>query len=93
MDFKCLVAVIAAKVTRIACRLIKHAGTSLPGRVALKIDPQILAKLSVDKFIIMVTGTNGKTTTTAMISHILNEAGIKHIVNGHNVGPYKFGGY
>jgi UDP-N-acetylmuramyl tripeptide synthase len=30
----------------------------------------------------MVTGTNGKTTTAAMISHILNEVGLKHIVNG-----------
>ncbi|MFM1583544.1 Mur ligase family protein, partial [Helcococcus ovis] len=35
--------------------------------------------------LISVTGTNGKTTTTAMISHILNKCGIKSKVVG-NIG-------
>jgi UDP-N-acetylmuramyl tripeptide synthase len=81
MDLRCLTAIISAKGTKIICKLLKHDGTSLPGRVALKIDSRILAKLSYGMSVIMVTGTNGKTTTTGMISQILNEAGMEHIVN------------
>lgn len=76
-----MTAIMAARGAKMICRLFQHAGTSLPGKVALKFDPRILTKLSKDQFVIMVTGTNGKTTTTGMISRILSEAGMKHIVN------------
>ncbi len=35
--------------------------------------------------IVAITGTNGKTTTTALTAHILNESGIKAVVAG-NIG-------
>ena len=35
--------------------------------------PQALSELSAEKFTIAVCGTHGKTTTTAMIAHILKE--------------------
>ena len=44
-----------------------------------------LAKSFINKPIIAVTGTNGKTTTTSLITHILNNSGKKAIACG-NIG-------
>ena len=49
-------------------------GTTLPGRLALKFDPDILASLAKDYEVIVITGTNGKTLTTALTVGILEEA-------------------
>ena len=38
--------------------------------------PEALGEISRDKFTIAVSGTHGKTTTTAMIGHILKKAGL-----------------
>ncbi len=49
------------------------AGSTWPGHLALQTEPDILVKLSLklDKGIILVAGTNGKTTTAKMIAQIL----------------------
>ena len=39
-------------------------------------NPQMLGELSKERFTIAVSGTHGKTTTTAMIGHILKKAGL-----------------
>lgn len=44
-----------------------------------------LAKSFIDKPIIAVTGTNGKTTTTSLITHLINSSGKKAISCG-NIG-------
>jgi len=54
-----------------------HKGSSLPGKVALKLDNNILKKIVLPKDIIMVTGSNGKTSTTEIIYSILTENGYK----------------
>ncbi len=56
-------------------------GSSLPGKIALKIRPGILREAAKGYRIIMVTGTNGKTTTSAIITGILENAGYKVISN------------
>lgn len=48
-------------------------GSSLPGKLALKIDPNILDSLAKDFEVIVVTGTNGKTLTTALTVNILKQ--------------------
>ena len=50
-------------------------GSSMPGQVALNIDKNILKKISLPDNIIMVTGSNGKTSTTEMICSVLTESG------------------
>lgn len=48
-------------------------GSSLPGKLALKIDPAILDRLASDYKVVVVTGTNGKTLTTALTVNILQQ--------------------
>ena len=58
-------------------RLLKRGGTTLPGRAALKVSPQLISHLSrqIDAGSIIITGTNGKTTTAALLAAIFKEAG------------------
>lgn len=48
-------------------------------------DIELSYRLFPDAKIISITGTNGKTSTTSMVTHILNESGIKAISVG-NIG-------
>ena len=63
------------------CKLLKFVGgiigkgSSLPGQIALKLYPNILSKIELPKFIIAVTGSNGKTSTVEMIAKILQSNG------------------
>ncbi len=46
-------------------------GETIKGRVILVIDPKAISKLARDRDIVLVSGTNGKTTTTANLAKIL----------------------
>ncbi|HEX7259524.1 MAG TPA: Mur ligase family protein [Candidatus Saccharimonadia bacterium] len=58
-------------------------GSALPGLVAERIDPQIGHKLAknIPHGSIIVTGTNGKTTTSKMLAKILTDGGESLVVN------------
>ncbi len=62
-------------------RFFGRGATNLPGKIALFINPKILTKLTSGFRIIMITGTNGKTTTTKIISKMLSLENIHHISN------------
>ena len=70
-----VLAVAACKLTRFVLRKTGRGGTAIPGIVAMKIAKNILAAVSEGMNIIVVTGTNGKTTTCNMIEHALTSAG------------------
>ena len=70
-----------AKFIFAVLRLLKRGATSLPGKIALKIKPDILNTLSENVKIICVTGTNGKTTTCALLEHYFKERGISYFIN------------
>ncbi len=61
----------------------KGRGTNLPGEIALKISPDFISHIgNIDPAkTIFVTGTNGKSTTTNLIAHVFDKAGIKLAVN------------
>ena len=48
-------------------------GETLSGRFILAIDPNAISKLSTDRDIVLVSGTNGKTTSTKNLAAILND--------------------
>lgn len=56
-------------------------GGSMPGTIAMKIDPQLLTKLVYPKHVVLVTGTNGKTTTTNQLYEVFKKNGNKVISN------------
>ena len=74
-------AVLACKLARTAIRLLGRGGTDLPGRIALKICPDLLAQLAKTVTTVIVTGTNGKTTTSRMIEQAFIDAGISYFAN------------
>jgi len=62
-------------------RLGKH-GAALPGLVAEKLRPSLLGRLSNLKGgVIIVTGTNGKTTTTHLLTQVLRRSGMRVFTN------------
>lgn len=50
-------------------------GSSLPGKLALKLCPDILARLTLPPHIVAVTGSNGKTSTVELLARILEQNG------------------
>ncbi|MEK7616586.1 MAG: MurT ligase domain-containing protein [Patescibacteria group bacterium] len=78
-----LLAILIGKLVAYFSRLFKiGGGTAAPGLYALKIDPGIVEKLSaMIPRNVVITGTNGKTTTARMLSHFAKEAGLKVIRN------------
>jgi UDP-N-acetylmuramyl tripeptide synthase len=86
-SFRTAVALLAASGIRFGLRLFGKGATTLPGKTAMRISPRFLSDMSEDKKIIMITGTNGKTTTTHMITDILRTAGyhVETNVSGANL--------
>ena len=72
--------ILSARVLARALSLIKRGG-SLPGQIALRIDPDVLSKLKYEGIVILVTGTNGKTSTSNMIADLMMHAGKTVISN------------
>jgi lipid II isoglutaminyl synthase (glutamine-hydrolysing) len=83
-DLRKTAAVLAGKATGALSRVTRRGGgTTLPGDVARAIDPNVLTKLAADlaKGSVVITGTNGKTTTARLISYLLEGAGNKVVSN------------
>src|SRR5947209_1904108 len=64
-------------------RLGRGGGTVIAGHLVSRFAPSALADVtgSLPHGSIVVSGTNGKTTTTRLLSHILREAGLRPIHN------------
>src|SRR4028118_1676112 len=83
LDPRLSAAVLAARAAQRAGRALKRGGgTTYPGVLARRLEPKVLSKLSrrLARGSVALTGTNGKTTTTRMVSEILQIAGV-HAVN------------
>ena len=74
-------AVAVCKLTRAILRRTGRGGTAIPGIAAMKVSKNILSAVSEGMQIVVVTGTNGKTTTCNMIEHALTSSGHDCLLN------------
>lgn len=83
MRVRRLIAIWTAKIISTACRFSGRQGVTFAGKVALKIDPDILKDLSsqVREKIFVVCGTNGKTTTNNLLCSAIESEGKKLVCN------------
>lgn len=84
MILRLILAIVVARLAMFFSRLTgRGRGSSLPGMLALRIYPGILAhyRHQPRRGVVMVTGTNGKTTTNNMLARILEQAGYRLVAN------------
>ena len=89
ISIKSIFSILAGKITIFLSKHILKGGTTFPGTVALKLDKNILKKVSKGYKVILITGTNGKTTTTSMITNIFKEKGYRVITNSTGANLYR----
>ena len=81
MSLRSSIACTSSDIARWGLRSVfKRQGGVLPGRIALKVDPQVIASVAglLDQSVV-ITGTNGKTTTSNLIADAV-AAGGAHVV-------------
>ncbi len=84
MSARLTAALLAGRVaTGLSRRLGRGGGTVIAGHVVPRIDPNALRTVTrrLRHGSVLVSGTNGKTTTTRLISHILEQAEIHALHN------------
>ena len=74
--------ILVGKLVRSASKL-RGGGSALPGLVVEKIDPDFIRRTLADLplGVAVVSGTNGKTTTTKMVVELLESQGLKVFTN------------
>ena len=88
INIKSILSIFSSKITAFLAKHLVKGGSNFPGKIALKIDKSILKTVSRGYKVILVTGTNGKTTTTSMIYNILKENGFNVITNNTGANLY-----
>ncbi|MBU5284756.1 Mur ligase family protein [Weissella confusa] len=74
MSFKSALATFVGKSSYVVLHdILRRGGTSLPGKLATKIDPEVMTTLAEHYDVILITGTNGKTLTTTLTTRVLRE--------------------
>ncbi|MDO5726737.1 MAG: MurT ligase domain-containing protein [Bowdeniella nasicola] len=62
---------------------LRHGGSAFPGLVVEKLDPHLLARIlnRLPHGVVVISGTNGKTTTTKIVVELLRACGLKVFTN------------
>ncbi len=76
----------AGKTSRIFLRLIHAPRSDVPGRIATRLNRRFIADMPKPVRVIIVTGTNGKTTVTSVVADALEAEGCRVLCNrtGYN---------
>lgn len=76
-----IITIIIAKICGKILRVFRKGATTFPGKTALALKKDILSKISKNVKIILITGTNGKTTTARIIEEGLKQADKSYFIN------------
>ena len=77
-------AMLAAKTAHFGLRLLGRNASFLPGKIAVTICKDFLGYLQLPKDVICVTGTNGKTTVSNLLTNVLRQSG--YTVTNNSLG-------
>ena len=76
MTFRLRLGLLAAEAAGLASRMLgRGQGVAIKGRVLVAIAPDALRELSAGRRVVLVSGTNGKTSTTALLVSMLSPLG------------------
>ena len=81
MNLRVILAVAVCKAVHGAIRLLHRGGTAMPGSIAMKICPDMLKTLAAGVETVVITGTNGKTTSSRMVEEAFRAAGRDCLAN------------
>jgi UDP-N-acetylmuramoylalanine-D-glutamate ligase len=75
-------AILIGKAVRVVAKL-RGGGSAIPGRLAMLIEPKLLSKTlgKLKHGVIFVSGSNGKSTTTALVAGSLRSQGLRVFSN------------
>ena len=75
---------MVARVISLLSRILRQGeGATLSGKVLLALRPRAISELTRGRRVVLVSGTNGKTSTSSMLAAMLGE---KFIVGGNRTG-------
>ncbi len=69
------------KFLTFVCKIFHKNGAQFPGAISYNMNQHVLEKIQYPKYVIGVTGSSGKGTTTNFIYHILKESGYDVVYN------------
>ena len=72
---------LVCRIVTFVLHKLGRGATSMPGKVALKVKRNVLKDLSENTKVIVVTGTNGKTTSCRILEEGLKKAGKSYFIN------------
>lgn len=73
--------ILLNKAATLVCKIFRKNGSVFPGSLIVPFDKKILKKIKYPKYVVGVTGSSGKGSTTSLVAHILKKAGLKVVWN------------
>ena len=68
-----MIVILACKFINKASKLLGHEGSVIGGHYALKLDKNILKKIELPKYVVGITGSSGKSSSTELMFNILTK--------------------
>lgn len=75
------IVILSCKLANKLSKLTGHEGTVIGGKVAHKLDKNILKKIKLPKYVIGITGSSGKSSSTELTYNILTKNGYNVVYN------------
>lgn len=73
--------ILLNKMASLVCKIFRKNGSVFPGSLVVPFDKNILKKVKYPKYVIGITGSSGKGSTTSLVAHILKKSGLKVVWN------------